>query len=131
MPRRLLILKTWTFFFRPFTRASPDSTRPGPISITTEACACLSVSMHSRQNTGAVSCQDFLANASHRQYPPAQRDLTGHPYIVEDFPTGESRDQRGRHGDPCAGAIFWYGTFGDMDMDIDLLVDLGVHLELS
>ena len=71
--------------------------------------------------------EHLLAHAAHRQHPPSQRDLAGHGDFVLDRAAGKSRNQRGSHGDPRAGAVFGHRPFGHMDVDVGLLEQRRVH----
>ena len=69
--------------------------------------------------------QHLLLDATNRQHPALQRDLSGHADRRLDRPPAEQADQRRRHGDAGRRAVLGHGARGHVHVETTLLEGVG------
>lgn len=77
----------------------------------------------------SVSGEDFFFESADLEHFAAQGHFAGHGEILSDGSLCESADHAGGEGNAGAGAVFGDSTFGDVDVDICVLVEVVGHLE--
>src|SRR6185312_9318745 len=80
-----------------------------------------------RLDTATVSGQELLLQATDGQYLAAQGDLTRHGDIGAHRNLGQRRDERRAHADTRARAVLGRCAFGDVQVDVMLLIELTVE----
>ena len=80
-------------------------------------------------NVASSRRQQLLGKAADGQYPTAQGDLTGHRQLVPDRHLQQGGDQGGGNGDTRRRTVLGNGPFRHMDMDIELLIEVGGQTE--
>ena len=81
---------------------------------------------------------DAVAQGSHRLLlqaadghdPATKADLAGHCHIAPHGPARQGGDDGGGDGDTGAGAVLGDGTLGEMDVDVLILIEIGVDAQL-
>ena len=58
---------------------------------------------------------------------PRKCDLTSHGQIIRERLLGEGGNRCGCHGYARGRAVFWGGAFGDMNMNIDFVIEIGLQ----
>ena len=76
------------------------------------------------------SCQDLFLDSANREDLPTQRDLASHRDVVGYGAARQQRDQGGGDDDTRRGPILWDSALRNVNMEIELLEDLGVDVEL-
>ena len=81
------------------------------------------------RDTGTVSRHGLLAQTADGHDAAAQGDFTGHCDLVAHRCTGQRRDDSRCHGDTGRRAVLGTGSLGEMDMDVGVLIEIGVDAQ--
>src|SRR4051812_36377328 len=73
---------------------------------------------------GAVGGEDLLLEAADRQDAAAQGDLAGHGDGLADGDAEQGAGHGGGHGDAGARAVLGDGALGEVDVDVDLVLEV-------
>ena len=80
-------------------------------------------------DAAAVGRDDLLLEPADGQHPAAQGDFAGHGHLAVRGPFGKGRDDGGAHGNAGRWTVLGYSTFGNVDMQVELAVELAVDAE--
>ena len=81
-------------------------------------------------DAGSVGRQHFLFEAADGQDPAAKGDFAGHGQAAVDRPLGESGGDGDGQGDAGRGSFLGLGALGQMHVEVELLIEVGVETEV-
>ena len=94
--------------------SSASSTSAG----TSSRSGSLRCGMKTVDRPGSLGGEQLLLDATDRQHPAVQRDLTGHADVGADLTTGGHRHQRGDHRDTGRRTVLGHRAGGHVHVDL-------------